>query len=198
MTTYDPSSVLLTNRVAIVTGAGGGLGYATALMFARFGAKLAICDRVPDTLAFGASFRLRPMILLAAEVTRITYSRIRDDFVTAQAIGSGRAPSFSLDNGIEVHGGIQYLGATRRFIPRLRAGVWYDPDHSVHFTPNQSSITIDDRLFDERLATALSTGKNQVHITGGVGLTFSPHLEFNAGFDAASTSKIFSSSVIVR
>jgi 3-oxoacyl-[acyl-carrier protein] reductase len=51
MTTYDPSSVLLTNRVAIVTGAGGGLGYATALLFARFGAKLAICDRVPDTLA---------------------------------------------------------------------------------------------------------------------------------------------------
>ena len=49
--TYEPSSVLLTNRVAIVTGAGGGLGYATALLFARFGATLAVCDRVPDALA---------------------------------------------------------------------------------------------------------------------------------------------------
>src|SRR3954452_8656521 len=48
---YDPSSVLLTNRVAIVTGAAGGLGRATATTFARCGAKLAICDRMPEGLA---------------------------------------------------------------------------------------------------------------------------------------------------
>jgi 3-oxoacyl-[acyl-carrier protein] reductase len=48
---YDPSSVLLTDRVAIVTGAGQGLGKATALLMARFGARLAVSDRVADTLA---------------------------------------------------------------------------------------------------------------------------------------------------
>lgn len=48
---YDPSSILLTDRVAVVTGVGRGVGKATALLFARFGARLAVCDRVAETLA---------------------------------------------------------------------------------------------------------------------------------------------------
>lgn len=45
-----PSSVLLTDRVAIVTGAGRGVGRATAQLLARFGARLVLCDRVGETL----------------------------------------------------------------------------------------------------------------------------------------------------
>lgn len=41
----EPLSVLLTDRVAIVTGAAAGIGRAIALAYARFGADLAICDR---------------------------------------------------------------------------------------------------------------------------------------------------------
>jgi 3-oxoacyl-[acyl-carrier protein] reductase len=41
----DPSSVLLTDRVAIVTGAAVGIGEAIALAFANYGAHVAICDR---------------------------------------------------------------------------------------------------------------------------------------------------------
>ncbi|MCB0995022.1 MAG: SDR family oxidoreductase [Acidimicrobiales bacterium] len=49
--TLDPSAVLLTDRVAVVTGAAQGIGQAIALTFARFGADLAICDRNADGLA---------------------------------------------------------------------------------------------------------------------------------------------------
>ena len=41
----DPGAVLHTDRVAVVTGAAQGIGKATALTMARFGAELAICDR---------------------------------------------------------------------------------------------------------------------------------------------------------
>jgi NAD(P)-dependent dehydrogenase (short-subunit alcohol dehydrogenase family) len=46
-----PEHVLLTDRVALVTGAAQGIGRAIALAFAQFGADLALCDREADQLA---------------------------------------------------------------------------------------------------------------------------------------------------
>jgi NAD(P)-dependent dehydrogenase (short-subunit alcohol dehydrogenase family) len=50
-----PETALLTDRVAVVTGAAVGLGEAIALSFARFGADVAVCDR--DAKNLGATAR---------------------------------------------------------------------------------------------------------------------------------------------
>lgn len=47
----EPADALLTDQVAIVTGAGQGIGEGVALAFARFGADVVIADKNPDTSA---------------------------------------------------------------------------------------------------------------------------------------------------
>lgn len=46
----DSSAISLDGKVAVVTGAAQGIGEATAIALARFGADVAICDREPDGL----------------------------------------------------------------------------------------------------------------------------------------------------
>jgi hypothetical protein len=154
--------------------------------------------RVPHTLAVGLSMRVTPQFLVAGEVTRIAYSRLVDDFVTEQALSTGQPAAFSIDDGTEFHVALQYAPVRQGAPVRLRVGTWYDPDHSVHFRPSRTPASVKERLEDERLSAALGRGKSEVHVSGGVGVTLSRAIDFNAGIDASASNFQFSASAVMR
>src|ERR1700730_9537504 len=55
LVSMDPSSVLLTGRVAVVTGGGSGIGRGIARGLAAFGASVAIWERDADSSASAAA-----------------------------------------------------------------------------------------------------------------------------------------------
>lgn len=155
--------------------------------------------RVPHVIAVGGALevpRTGRRLLFSGEIRRIGYSRLKEDFLTDQTIGE--EDKVGVDDGIEVHAGFQYTVETHRWLPRFRAGIWSDPDHSTNFIPGPVEDHPQLRLTDELLSVALSKGARTTHVSAGIGLTFSPQLEWNFGADFAERSTIVSASVIVR
>jgi long-chain fatty acid transport protein len=157
--------------------------------------------RVPDVFAGGIAFEApRPgrRLLLTGEIKRATYSRLKDDFITDQAVDFGIENNLRIDDGTELRAGVQYTIETAAWLPRFRAGIWSDPDHSVKYLAGSSAQHPETRLKDEVLSVALSTGRRETHYTAGLGLTFSPTVEWNFGADFAANTTIVSTSVIVK
>jgi NAD(P)-dependent dehydrogenase (short-subunit alcohol dehydrogenase family) len=70
----DPSSVLLTDKVAIITGGGDGIGKGIALTFARFGAHIVIADLNPaagDAVAQQVRALGRKSLSLATDIRNL-------------------------------------------------------------------------------------------------------------------------------
>ena len=63
-----------------------------------------------------------------------------------------RLDSFTIDDANEFHLGAEYLVPVKGR-PAIRLGIWFDPDHSVHYAPTPAND-----LLDERIAIAFHPG----------------------------------------
>jgi 3-oxoacyl-[acyl-carrier protein] reductase len=82
---FTPESILLSGRAAIVTGAAAGIGEATAAVLARFGARLAICDRDGRGLARCAARLQEQGCEVVAEAFDVRDTRAAGRFAAAAA-----------------------------------------------------------------------------------------------------------------
>ncbi|MGE5290672.1 MAG: SDR family NAD(P)-dependent oxidoreductase [Micromonosporaceae bacterium] len=82
---FTPESILVSGRAAIVTGAAAGIGEATAAALARFGARLAVCDRDERALAECAARMEEQGTEVIAEALDVRDAEAARRFVSAAA-----------------------------------------------------------------------------------------------------------------
>jgi long-chain fatty acid transport protein len=148
---------------------------------------------VPDALGGGVALRLlNQAATVTGEVTWVRYTSLLDGYVSSQTGSEGKAPNFKLDDGIEIHGGFEYILDVPTS-PALRIGAWRDPAHAVRYDapPNGDST-------DERFAAYLPARGGEVHVTFGGGLTLSRQVEFNLGVDVSERTRLIAASAVVR
>ena len=150
--------------------------------------------RIPDIFAVGGIWQPNDKMDVIGEVTRISYSRLKHDYVDFQTIATDTADQIHLDDGYEFHIGTEWtiVRESPHISPILRLGFWFDPAHAVQFVPITNSPG------EIRLAAALPGTTGQWHYAGGLGIPVSKRLEFNAGIDVSSRSATLSVSTIVR
>ena len=151
--------------------------------------------KVPDTFAVGVSMAFTSSFLITSEYTRVLHSQLFSDYVSVLA-GQGetrdRIANFTIDDSNEFHLGAEYLVPVRGR-PAIRLGVWFDPDHSVHYASTPAND-----LLDERIGIALSSGRDLWHYTGGTMLAVHPRMDISAGIDWSKQATRVSASAIIH
>jgi long-chain fatty acid transport protein len=151
--------------------------------------------KVPDSFAVGVSMAFGSAFLITTEYTRVLHSQLFSDYVSVLASRGetrDRLDSFTIDDANEFHLGAEYLAPVKGR-PAIRLGIWFDPDHSVHYAPTPAND-----LLDERVGIALSSGRDLWHYTGGTMLAVHPRMDISAGIDWSTQATRVSASAIIH
>jgi long-subunit fatty acid transport protein len=151
--------------------------------------------RAPDTIAVGLSQKaFGQTATVTAEYKRVFYSQLRSDYVVAlvsQGESRSRSDRFTIDDANEIHLGGEYI-VPISLAPSVRGGVWFEPDHSVHYAPTAAFD-----ILDELIDASLSSGRDQWHYTVGASIGLGP-VELSVGADHSARTFTVSSSAIIR
>jgi long-subunit fatty acid transport protein len=149
--------------------------------------------QVPDTFGIGTSWRVTDALVIAADYVRVGHEALKRDFVDIQSITTGREEQLAIDDANEWHFGVEWVVTRLSWTPALRAGAWFDPDHSVRYVPTGAGDST-----DTRFQFILPGGEDLWHYTFGIGFPLSTRLEVNAAADLTERSRYASASMILR
>ncbi|MFF5208214.1 SDR family NAD(P)-dependent oxidoreductase [Streptosporangium sp. NPDC000396] len=125
---YTPEEILLTGKVAVVTGAARGLGRAVAETLREFGAELALCDRDPiggfDAFTMTMDVRDPAALEVFAQAVQERFGRV--DLLVNNAGGTFHAAFAELsprgENALIAENFTQVTAVIRRFLPLMSPG----------------------------------------------------------------------------
>jgi long-chain fatty acid transport protein len=152
---------------------------------------------VPDVYGLGLGFRPRESLRFALDWDHVSYSQLTHGFVdifnlSKLAILLGfeqfdpELDKFRIDDANEVHLGAEYAFLQHWPVVILRAGAWYDPDHSLRFEGQNPGFRA---VFRRR--------GDQMHYTAGAGLVLR-RLQIDAAIDYSQRISVASVSTGFR
>ena len=132
---------------------------------------------VPDVFGIGFAFRPRDDFRMALDYDRVLYSQLTKGFVDIfglSTLPTGSSPElehFVIDDADELHLGLEYSFLRHWPVLNVRAGAWYDPDHSLRFEGQNVGFKA---VFRRR--------GDQMHYTAGAGLALR-RIQLDAAID---------------
>jgi long-chain fatty acid transport protein len=148
--------------------------------------------RTPHVFGIGGRYQVRDNWSWSVDYDRVMYSRLKEDYVSFQ-VPSASLSRIEVPDGNEFHVGTEYVFTNVSHTPALRAGFWYDPDHTIHYSSDSSGTQN-----DIQLKAIFPGGDDVVHYCFGFGMPLSPAFEFNVGTDLAKGRQYVSGSVVAR
>lgn len=147
---------------------------------------------VPDVFGVGLAFRPGDAFRVAFDYDRVLYSQLTDDFVdifdlaTLSPSQPNEIHRFVIDDADELHLGVEYAFLHRWPVLTVRAGAWYEPDHSLRFEGENVGFRA---VFRPR--------GDQMHYTAGVGMALR-RIQVDAAFDHSERVSVVSLSAGFR
>ncbi|HSS48765.1 MAG TPA: hypothetical protein VLX28_07455 [Thermoanaerobaculia bacterium] len=153
---------------------------------------------VPDVWGVGIAFQPSDALRLAFDYDRVRYSQLLRGFVDIFDLAALEVDPdtlkpldpdlqhFVIDDIGELHLGMEYAFLNHWPILSLRAGAWYEPDHSLRYEGQNVGF-----------AAVFRRRPDQMHYTAGLGLALR-RLQIDAAFDHSERVSVISLSAGVR
>jgi len=147
---------------------------------------------VPDVYGLGLAFRPNDALRLAFDYDRVRYSQLVHGFVdifdlaTLSPEDSPELDRFRIDDAGELHLGMEYAFLRSWPVLTLRAGAWYEPDHSLRFEGSNVGFR-----------AVFRQGSDQMHYTAGMGIALR-RVQVDAGIDHSDRVSVVSLSAGFR
>ncbi|HUI09513.1 MAG TPA: outer membrane protein transport protein [Bacteroidota bacterium] len=148
---------------------------------------------VPSSYGIGISYRPTDVFTLAVDVVRVNYSSLTKNFVVTLTPQDIQPSDFTVDDGMEYHGGAEYVVFINTVGIVFRGGAYLEPDNRIRFTGNPNGV------FNRRIGQALfQAGKSYGHGTFGLGCILSNNLQLDVAADMSSVSNTAVGSLVIR
>jgi len=133
----------------------------------------AINFNIPSAFGLGISYRPAEVLTLSFDAMRIKYSDLTDDFAITFVKTEVAPEDYAVDDGTEIHAGVEYVGFMKSFGYVIRGGVYTDPDSRIQWVGAPDSPANFNRFQERAFQRAIfQEGDNDLHLTFGLGMIF--------------------------